>query len=119
MAPEVPSNIRVFIRWHDQTVFAGEEVKCTITFKNRDLKDHIAVMGALRVYRYFLERKANFRLDLILVDYSCPLPSLLANQQQPLSLLTVFRAHHYSTLHILHLTDLAEYLVRRQILKPL
>ncbi|KAM0075694.1 Golgi membrane exchange factor (Ric1p-Rgp1p) subunit [Fusarium odoratissimum] len=34
MAPEAPSNIRVFIRWHDQTVFAGEEVKCTITFKN-------------------------------------------------------------------------------------
>ncbi|KAM0296847.1 hypothetical protein ACHAPQ_005423 [Fusarium lateritium] len=34
MAPETPSNIRVFIRWHDQTVFAGEEVKCTITFKN-------------------------------------------------------------------------------------
>jgi hypothetical protein len=34
MAPEAPSNIRVFIRWHDQTVFAGEEVKCTVTFKN-------------------------------------------------------------------------------------
>lgn len=34
MAPDVPSNIRVFVRWHDQTVFAGEEVKCTITFKN-------------------------------------------------------------------------------------
>ncbi|KAF5021378.1 hypothetical protein F66182_6567 [Fusarium sp. NRRL 66182] len=34
MAPEAPSNIRVFIHWHDQTVFAGEEVKCTITFKN-------------------------------------------------------------------------------------
>ncbi|KAM0423370.1 hypothetical protein ACHAPD_001843 [Fusarium lateritium] len=207
MAPEVPSNIRVFIRWHDQTVFAGEEVKCTITFKNvapvpgqskpppqqsersrlasplhtrprsnqgltpppsassgrghrrsalslsaiavratltnvpfplsqsdrtilwktihnamifqRDLKDRIAVMGALRVYRYFLECKANFRLDLILVDYFCPLPSLLANQRQPLSPPTVFRAHHYSTLHILRLTDLAEYLVRRQILNPL
>ncbi|KAL6855289.1 Golgi membrane exchange factor (Ric1p-Rgp1p) subunit [Amphichorda felina] len=35
MAPtEVPSNIRVFVHWHEQTVFAGEEVKCTITFKN-------------------------------------------------------------------------------------
>lgn len=35
MAPaEEPSNIRVFVHWHDQTVFAGEEVKCTITFKN-------------------------------------------------------------------------------------
>lgn len=34
MAPDGPSNIRVFIRWHDQTVFAGEEVKCTVTFKN-------------------------------------------------------------------------------------
>lgn len=29
-----PSSIRAFITWHDQTVFAGEEVKCTITFKN-------------------------------------------------------------------------------------
>lgn len=35
MAPtEDPSNIRVFVHWHDQTVFAGEEVKCTITFRN-------------------------------------------------------------------------------------
>ncbi|KAK3946413.1 Rgp1-domain-containing protein [Diplogelasinospora grovesii] len=41
MSPDGPtssssssSNIRVYIRWHDQVVFAGEEVKCTITFKN-------------------------------------------------------------------------------------
>lgn len=35
MAPQdLPSNIRVFVRWHEPTVFAGEEIKCTITFKN-------------------------------------------------------------------------------------
>ena len=34
MAPDPLGNIRVFVRWHDQTVFAGEEVRCTITFKN-------------------------------------------------------------------------------------
>ncbi|KAG7294359.1 hypothetical protein NEMBOFW57_004430 [Staphylotrichum longicolle] len=45
MSPDTPSsgaignnknnsNIRVFVRWHEQVVFAGEEVKCTITFKN-------------------------------------------------------------------------------------
>ncbi|KAK2593357.1 Golgi membrane exchange factor (Ric1p-Rgp1p) subunit [Conoideocrella luteorostrata] len=34
MPPESPSTIRVFIQWRDQTVFAGEEVKATITFKN-------------------------------------------------------------------------------------
>ncbi|KAI0016619.1 Rgp1-domain-containing protein [Xylariomycetidae sp. FL0641] len=28
------SNIRVFIQWEDQTVFAGEEIRCRITFKN-------------------------------------------------------------------------------------
>ncbi|KAM7206300.1 Rgp1 domain containing protein [Rhypophila sp. PSN 637] len=28
------SNIRVFVNWQDQVVFAGEEVRCTITFKN-------------------------------------------------------------------------------------
>ena len=28
------TNIRVFIHWQDQVVFAGEDVKCTITFKN-------------------------------------------------------------------------------------
>ncbi|KAI1344070.1 Rgp1-domain-containing protein [Xylariaceae sp. FL0016] len=28
------SNIRVFIKWDDQTVFAGEEIRCRITFKN-------------------------------------------------------------------------------------
>ncbi|KAI1781013.1 Rgp1-domain-containing protein [Hypoxylon cercidicola] len=30
----VPSNIRVFVTWDDQTVFAGEDIKCQITFKN-------------------------------------------------------------------------------------
>ncbi|KAK3387210.1 Rgp1-domain-containing protein [Podospora didyma] len=35
MSPDGPaSNIRVFVRWQDQVVFAGEEVKCTIVFKN-------------------------------------------------------------------------------------
>ncbi|KAI1210303.1 Rgp1-domain-containing protein [Annulohypoxylon truncatum] len=35
MPPEgVLSNIRVFITWDDQTVFAGEDIKCHITFKN-------------------------------------------------------------------------------------
>ena len=33
-APEPPGHIRVFVRWHDQTVFAGEDVQCRITFKN-------------------------------------------------------------------------------------
>lgn len=28
------SNIRVFVEWADQTVFAGEDVECQITFKN-------------------------------------------------------------------------------------
>ncbi|KAI1117448.1 Rgp1-domain-containing protein [Nemania sp. NC0429] len=28
------TNIRVFVRWDDQTVFAGEEIRCHITFKN-------------------------------------------------------------------------------------
>jgi hypothetical protein len=69
----------------------------------QDLKDRIAVMGALQVYRYFLERRVNFLLDLIL----------------PLSLPTVSRAPHCFTPHIPRLTDSAEYLVRRQILKPL
>ncbi|KAH9908135.1 Rgp1-domain-containing protein [Xylariomycetidae sp. FL2044] len=33
--PEVSqSNIRVFIKWDDQTVFAGEDIKCQVTFKN-------------------------------------------------------------------------------------
>ncbi|KAI0112065.1 Rgp1-domain-containing protein [Nemania sp. FL0031] len=35
MPPEGRStNIRVFIKWDDQTVFAGEEIRCQITFKN-------------------------------------------------------------------------------------
>ncbi|KAK3345049.1 Rgp1-domain-containing protein [Neurospora tetraspora] len=33
-AASANSNIRVFVRWQDHVVFAGEEVKCTITFKN-------------------------------------------------------------------------------------
>lgn len=27
-------DIRVFVKWHERTVFAGEEVRCTITFRN-------------------------------------------------------------------------------------
>ncbi|KAJ3565602.1 hypothetical protein NPX13_g7445 [Xylaria arbuscula] len=35
MSPDTRStNIRVFIKWDDQTVFAGEEIRCHITFKN-------------------------------------------------------------------------------------
>ncbi|KAK8039252.1 hypothetical protein PG993_007663 [Apiospora rasikravindrae] len=34
MSPDSSSNIRVFIHWNDQTVFAGEDIKCNITFKN-------------------------------------------------------------------------------------
>ncbi|KAL2021534.1 hypothetical protein VTK56DRAFT_7033 [Thermocarpiscus australiensis] len=34
MSPDGQNNIRVFVQWHEQVVFAGEEVKCTITFKN-------------------------------------------------------------------------------------
>lgn len=30
----MPSDIQVFVRFQDQCVFAGEELKCTITFKN-------------------------------------------------------------------------------------
>ncbi|KAI0137268.1 Rgp1-domain-containing protein [Xylariales sp. AK1849] len=42
MSPDAPSSIRVFIHWNDQTVFAGEEIKCRITFKNvaRPLNQH-------------------------------------------------------------------------------
>jgi hypothetical protein len=28
------SNIRVFVQWKNSTVFAGEDIECTITFKN-------------------------------------------------------------------------------------
>ncbi|KAF1851706.1 Rgp1-domain-containing protein [Cucurbitaria berberidis CBS 394.84] len=28
------SNVRVFVQWKDSTVFAGEDIECTITFKN-------------------------------------------------------------------------------------
>jgi len=28
------TNIRVFVQWAEQTVFAGEEIECQITFKN-------------------------------------------------------------------------------------
>ena len=28
------SNIRVFVHWTEQTVFAGEDIECAITFKN-------------------------------------------------------------------------------------
>ncbi|KAK3180741.1 Golgi membrane exchange factor (Ric1p-Rgp1p) subunit [Lecanicillium sp. MT-2017a] len=34
MPSDGASDIRVFVHWRDQTVFAGEEVKCTVTFKN-------------------------------------------------------------------------------------
>lgn len=30
----MPSDIRIFVRFQDQCVFAGEELQCTITFRN-------------------------------------------------------------------------------------
>ncbi|PYH36100.1 putative intracellular protein transport protein (Sat1) [Aspergillus neoniger CBS 115656] len=30
----MPSDIQVFVKWKDQTIFAGEDVECIITFKN-------------------------------------------------------------------------------------
>lgn len=30
----MPSDIQVFVNWKDQTIFAGEDVECTITFRN-------------------------------------------------------------------------------------
>ncbi|KAF1997682.1 Rgp1-domain-containing protein, partial [Amniculicola lignicola CBS 123094] len=32
--PTMSSNIRVFVQWKEPTVFAGEDIECTITFKN-------------------------------------------------------------------------------------
>ena len=34
MSLDPPGRIRVFVQWTDQAVFAGEEIKCRITFKN-------------------------------------------------------------------------------------
>ncbi|KAI9681410.1 MAG: hypothetical protein M1817_002693 [Caeruleum heppii] len=31
---KTPSNIRVFVEWDEPMVFAGEEIRCSITFKN-------------------------------------------------------------------------------------
>ncbi|KAE8352655.1 Rgp1-domain-containing protein [Aspergillus coremiiformis] len=30
----MPSDIQVFVKWNEQTIFAGENVECTITFRN-------------------------------------------------------------------------------------
>jgi hypothetical protein len=30
----MPSDIQVFVKWKEQTIFAGEDVECIITFKN-------------------------------------------------------------------------------------
>lgn len=35
---EMSTNIRVFVQWTEQTVFAGEDVECQITFKNIAIK---------------------------------------------------------------------------------
>lgn len=32
--PAAPSNIRTFVHWKDSTVYSGEPIECTITFKN-------------------------------------------------------------------------------------
>ena len=41
-SPAPASNIRVFVRWQDHVVFAGEELRCTITFKNTARPPHPA-----------------------------------------------------------------------------
>lgn len=43
------SDIRIFVRWKEQTVFAGEEIECTISFKNAAIES--APMVASRLTR--------------------------------------------------------------------
>ncbi|TQV98021.1 Rgp1 [Cordyceps javanica] len=45
MAPDGHGGIRVFVHWQDQTVFAGEDIKCTITFKNAARESDNARVG--------------------------------------------------------------------------
>jgi hypothetical protein len=42
------SNIRAFVQWNDQTVFAGETVECKITFKNTAPTSSISRSNSLR-----------------------------------------------------------------------
>ncbi|PGH12797.1 hypothetical protein AJ79_04021 [Helicocarpus griseus UAMH5409] len=42
------SDIQVFVRWKEQTIFAGEDVECTITFKNVTPSDSSTDVSASR-----------------------------------------------------------------------
>ena len=41
----MPSHIRVFVRWKEPSVFAGEDVECTITFKNVSKPEEVVTQG--------------------------------------------------------------------------
>ncbi|EFQ99205.1 hypothetical protein MGYG_02219 [Nannizzia gypsea CBS 118893] len=46
------SDIQVFVRWKEQTIFAGEDVECTITFKNvTEEEAGNEVVGTTKHYR--------------------------------------------------------------------
>ncbi|KAJ5666695.1 hypothetical protein N7462_011104 [Penicillium macrosclerotiorum] len=56
----MPSNIQVFVKWKDQTIFAGENVECTITFKNvSETASEIGHGGEAGQHQRKLSRVAN------------------------------------------------------------
>ncbi|KAJ5223837.1 hypothetical protein N7468_008379 [Penicillium chermesinum] len=55
----MPSNIQVFVKWKDQTIFAGEDVECTITFKNVAETGPDAIHGAEGGHQRKMSRVAN------------------------------------------------------------
>ncbi|KAL9115106.1 MAG: hypothetical protein Q9227_000900 [Pyrenula ochraceoflavens] len=42
----MPSDIRVFVQWTEPSIFAGEDVECTITFKNVSNPQEVTVQNA-------------------------------------------------------------------------
>ncbi|KAF7714049.1 Uncharacterized protein PECH_004980 [Penicillium ucsense] len=53
------SNIQVFVKWKDQNIFAGEDVECTITFKNVADSGSEAGHGGEAGHQRKLSRSAN------------------------------------------------------------
>lgn len=90
----MPSNIQVFVKWKDQTIFAGENVECTITFKNVAETGTDAIHGAEGGHQRKLSRVANHTSNNSESFFSLNSPKNLFSSRRSLSVSSQKKAAH-------------------------
>lgn len=90
----MPSNIQVFVKWKDQTIFAGENVECTITFKNVAETGADGIHGAEGGHQRKISRVANHTSNNSESFFSLNSPKNLFSSRRSASISSQKKAAH-------------------------